>query len=148
MFKFIVKHFGFLKSIPFVALIFDSQLKLLMLITGSAIPDYLDIIEAEVTTWNGTTTTLHKYGGVQFNYHGTEIGHVHSNGLLDILFDRKSKQQLFTGGKIEHHHTFVKSGWISFYIKKEEDKEYALKLLKMAYLRRADSSLRIAKLSK
>lgn len=36
MFKFIVKRFGFLKSIPFMGLIFDSQLKIWMLITGSA----------------------------------------------------------------------------------------------------------------
>jgi hypothetical protein len=133
MFSFIVKHFGFLKSIPFVALIFDSQLKLLMLITGSAIPDYLDQIEAEVLTWTGATATLHKYGGIQFNYNGTEIGHIHSNGLLDMLFDRKTKEQLFVDGKIEHHHTFINSGWISFYIKTQEDKENAIRLLRVAY---------------
>lgn len=137
MFNFIVKYFGFLKFIPGVAWLFDSQLKLLMLISGSAIPDLLDNIEAEVTSWNGTTTSLHKYGGLQFNYQGTEIGHIHSNGLLDILFDRKTKQQLFSEGKIMHHHIFVQSGWISFYIKKQEDEAYAIKLLKMAYLKRA-----------
>lgn len=120
-----------------MGLLFDSQLKIWMLITGSAIPDYLDSIEAEVLSWPGTTSTLHKYGGMQFNYNRTEIGHIHSNGLLDILFDRKTKQLLFTEGRIEHHHTFINSGWISFYITENEDKEYAIKLLKMAYSKKS-----------
>lgn len=66
------------------------------------------------------------------------MGHIHSNGLLDILFDRKTKQLLFMEGKIEHHHIFVNSGWVSFYIKQKEDKVYAIKLLKMAYTKRVD----------
>ena len=73
---------------------------------------------------------------MQFNYKDVEIGHIHINGLLDILFDRKTKLQLFTEGKIENHHTFINSGWVSFYIKQKEDKEYAIKLLKMAYSKR------------
>lgn len=141
MFKFIVKRFGFLKFIPYMGLVFDSQLRIWMLVTGSKIPAYLDDVEAEFLTWPAATAILHKYGGIQFNYKGKEIGHIHSNGLLDILFDRKTKQVLFAEGRIEHHHTFINSGWVSFYIKTEEDKEYAVKLLKMAYLRKADHIL-------
>ncbi|MEO6520853.1 MAG: luciferase family protein [Mucilaginibacter sp.] len=78
---------------------------------------------------------MHRYGGVQFNYNGKEIGHVHSNGLLDVLFSRQIKYDLMNQGLINDHHVFNNSGWISFYIKKEEDVAYAIDLLRMAYLK-------------
>jgi predicted DNA-binding protein (MmcQ/YjbR family) len=115
--------------------LFDTQLKLWSLITNPAMLDSLDNIEAEVLSWPGTNTTLHKYGGMQFNYNGHEIGHVHSNGILDIRFSRKTKQQLMDEGRVNDHHVFDKSGWISFYIRGKEDADNAVELLRMAYLK-------------
>lgn len=134
MFNFAVKYLGFLKSIPLLPHFFDSQLKFWQLITGSEKLDCLDDIEKEVLSWKGTFITMHKYGGVQFNCNGKEIGHIHSNGILDIRFNRKIKQQLMNEGKINDHHVFANSGWVSFQIKKKQDSEYAIKLLRMAYL--------------
>ncbi len=107
-----------------------------MLIIGSEMLDCLDDIETEVLLWKGTYTSLHKYGGIQFNCNGKELGHIHSNGILDIRFSKKTKTQLMIEGKIAHHHIFKDTGWISFYIKGKEDNEYAIKLLKMAYSKR------------
>ncbi|RKR82439.1 hypothetical protein BDD43_2619 [Mucilaginibacter gracilis] len=139
MFKFIIKYLGFLKVVPMVALVFDCMLKLLMLITNPAIANYIDELEATVLRWPGTSTTLHKYGGIQFNYRGTEIGHIHSNSLLDILLSLKTKQMLLAEGRATDHHTFIKSGWVSFYIKNDSDARYAVKLLKLGYQKHTKS---------
>lgn len=135
LFNFTVKYLGFLKSVPLLPQLFDSQLKLWSLLTNWGLLQAIDDIETEILSWNGTNTTLHKYGGIQFNYKALEIGHIHSNGILDIRFSRKIKQQLMDEGKIDDHHIFAKSGWISFYVRGKEDSDYALELLRMAYLR-------------
>ncbi len=97
----------------------------------------MDVIEAEVSTWENITIHLHKYGGLQFDYGGKEIGHIHSNGLLDMLLNRKLKAELMTDGRIQDHHSFRNSGWISFYMRTEEDKYYAIALLRLGYEMRA-----------
>ncbi len=135
LFHFVVKYLGFLKIIPLLPHVFDSMLKLWCLITKSYLLDWLDEIETEVLSWEGMSTCSHKYGGLQFNYKGKEIGHLHSNGLLDVLFSKKLKERLFVDGRIKPHHVFEKSGWISFYIGNYNDKTYAKRLLKVAYNR-------------
>jgi hypothetical protein len=135
MFSFVVKYLGFLKSLPLLAHLFDSHFKFWALITNSALLDCMDDIEAEVLSWKGTSAGLHKYGGLQFNCNKKEIGHIHSNGILDIRFNREIKQQLLAEGRISNHHVFTNSGWISFYVNKKEDAAYAIELLRMAYLK-------------
>ena len=134
MFNFFVKYFGFLKVLPFAAHLFDTQLRLWELLTFSPVLKYIDDIEAEVLRWPGVYKSMHKYGGLQFNFNGRELGHIHSNGLLDMRFSRKIKQLLLAEGRAAEHHTFKKSGWISFYIRTDSDALYAQDLLKMSFL--------------
>lgn len=135
MFSFVVRYLGFLKSIPLLPHLFDSLLKLFVFITNAELLDWLDEIESEVLSWEGTSISMHKYGGLQFNYNGKEIGHLHSNGLLDILYSREIKRQLIEKGRIKSHHIFENSGWISFHVLSFNDKDYAKELLEMAYNR-------------
>ncbi|WP_233268782.1 luciferase domain-containing protein [Mucilaginibacter lacusdianchii] len=133
MFLFIIKYFGFLKFVPGLAILFDNGLKLYSLLTKPNILDCVDEIEATLLQWPHTSVTTHKYGGIQFNYEGKEIGHIHSNGLLDMLLSRKLKARWMQDGRIQDHHSFKNSGWISFYISTIEDKEYAIQLLQAGY---------------
>jgi hypothetical protein len=134
MFVFITRYFGFLKFIPGLALLFDAQLKLWALIANPKLLDWIDDIENEVLTWPGTTVNTHKYGGLQFNYRGRELGHIHSNGLVDMLLSRKIKQQLMLGDKrVQDHHSFKNSGWISIYMEHHGDKQLAMELFEHAY---------------
>lgn len=135
MFSFVVKHLGFLKSIPLMAIYFDSLIKLWVLITKPQLLDWMDAIENELLKWPNTSISIHKYGGSQFNYQSKEFGHLHSNGLLDIRLNLKLKHQLLIEGKIQLHHVFEKSGWISFYIKDQQDIGYGIQLLTLAYER-------------
>ena len=135
MFKLTIKYLGFLKFVPGLALIFDNWLKVYALITNPAMLDWIDAIEDEVLAWENTSAQTHKYGGFQFNCNGKEMGHIHSNGLLDMLLSRKIKSELMIEGRIQDHHSFKNTGWISFYMHNEADTEYALKLLKFAHER-------------
>ena len=105
-----------------------------MLFSNKSVLDYLDEIENEVLSWQKTSAHVHKFGGIQFDVYNKEIGHIHSNGLLDILFSKEVKVRIAQEGKIKEHHTFKNSGWISFLIRKEEDKKYAIELLRQSYL--------------
>jgi hypothetical protein len=135
LFSFVVRYLGFFKFVPLFPMVFDSLLRLWMLASKSYVLDWLDEIEAEVLSWKGTSTSIHRYGGLQFNCNGREIGHLHSNGLLDVLYNREIKQQLLAKGRIQPHHIFEKSGWISFYIVDYHDRVYAKELLEIAYRR-------------
>jgi hypothetical protein len=133
MFSFTIKYFGFLKFVPGLALVFDAWLKIHTLITKPVLFDWIDLIETHMLGLPGTTTHNHKYGGLQFDRHQTEIGHIHSNGLLDMLLNRNIKARLMQQGRILDHHSFKNTGWISFYIRTEDDVQYALELLQLGY---------------
>jgi Family of unknown function (DUF5519) len=135
MFNFTVKYFSFLKVIPIVPHVFDTFLKLSYLIYDKKVVDSIDKIELIVSEWENVNVSIHKYGGLQFNVGKREIGHIHSNGLLDILLDQGQKLELVSKGLAEEHHVFKKSGWISFYIKREEDIDKAISLLRISFLK-------------
>lgn len=128
-----IRYLGFLKRVPLLGWMYDGTLKLWTYLTHPEILDWIDAIEAEVSSWENVIIHLHKYGGLQFDYDDKEIGHIHSNGLLDMLLNRKLKAELMPDGRIQDHHTFRNSGWISFYMRTEEDKYYAIALLRMGY---------------
>jgi hypothetical protein len=132
MFNFIVKHVGFLKHVPLLPHVFDSWLKVYSMLTQPRVLHYIDEIEAEVLTWKYASISLHKYGGTQFNVDRKEIGHIHSNGLMDVLLKKSLKRELLQAGRITNHHTFNNSGWISFYIRNDSDRDYAIRLLKLS----------------
>jgi len=132
---FVRKYFGFLKFIPGLALVFDGLLKLGLFVAKPVLLDWMDEIEAVVITWPNVRATTHKYGGLQFDYITAEIGHIHGHGLLDMPLSRKIKATLMTDGRIEDHHTFKNTGWISFYIRNRDDVAYALELLRLGYER-------------
>jgi len=133
MFNFIVSYFNFLKHIPLLPQVFDSLIRVWVLLTQLELLIWLDEIETEVLSWQNTNVSIHKYGGLQFNYLEKEIGHIHSNGLLDVLFTLKTKKALLEIERVSQHHVFIKSGWVSFYIKHPQDKKYALELLQLKY---------------
>lgn len=148
MFLFVIRYFGFLKLIPGLAILFDGWLKLWTFITHPDKLDWIDEIEAEVLTWNGTKATIHKYGGLQLNFSGKEIGHIHSNGLLDMLLSRKLKEQLMQDIRVKDHHTFKNTGWISFFIHTKQDAAYALELLRVGYAKATNNDVVIEFLPK
>jgi hypothetical protein len=133
MFDHTVRYLGFLKHVPLLPHVFDAYLKSVSYFNGSGIATVIDDIETEVLSWKNTESTLHKYGGLQFDVNGKEMGHVHGNGLLDVLFNRVVAAELIAQHEAKEHHVFKNSGWVSFYIRSEKDKADALNLLRRSY---------------
>jgi Family of unknown function (DUF5519) len=133
VFSFAVRYLGFLKHVPLLPHLFETLLKMGTLLSNKVILDHIDDIETEVLSWKGTSTRSHKFGGLQFDVDKREIGHIHGNGLLDILFNRDLKAKLIADGKAMDHHIFPNSGWISFYIKTSDDRKNAIELLQRSY---------------
>lgn len=116
MFEFVIRYLSFLKRIPLLPHIFEAMLKLDLFLRNRKLLNDIDALEQEILTWEGITPALHHYGGIQFNLYDKEIGHLHGNGMLDILFSRKIKAELLHSMNVSEHHTFKNSGWISFAI--------------------------------
>jgi hypothetical protein len=94
-----------------------------------------EIFREEASAWEGVTILPHRFGGIEFRLNKAEIGHLHNNGLLDIPFPTRIRNQLIKEGKALPHHVLPDSGWISFFIKNKTDIENGIRLLRLSYLR-------------
>jgi predicted DNA-binding protein (MmcQ/YjbR family) len=106
-------------------------------------------IKATLSAWEGMKTQPHRFGGTEYRLGDREIGHVHGDGLVDIPFPTRVRNELVDTGQVVPHHVLPESGWVSFYIREPEDIEKAIALLRRSYdlavNQRADARARIAK---
>lgn len=89
-----------------------------------------------VSGWPRVGIAPHRFGGTEFQLGNVEVGHVHSNGLVDIPFTRRLREQLVAGGDAELHHILPETGWISFYMHGDADVPQALRLMRLSYLQK------------
>lgn len=94
----------------------------------------IEHIRQTITSWPGITANPHRFGGIEFNLGSVEIGHIHSNGMVDIPFNTKIRTLLLEEKRAEPHHLLPETGWITFYIRSEADVEQALWLYRLSYL--------------
>ncbi|MCL4246661.1 MAG: DUF5519 family protein [Anaerolineae bacterium] len=94
----------------------------------------IEALAAQVSTWDGVKAAPHRFGGVEFKLGNVEIGHIHSNGLVDVPLTRKLRTALVNEGEALPHHLLPDTGWISFYIRQPDDSEKAARLLRLSYL--------------
>ncbi len=95
----------------------------------------MELVQQEVSSWDGVTVSTHRFGGVEFRLANAEVGHIHQNGLVDIPFPMKIRNQLIHEGLVSKHHVLTDSGWISFRVRSENDVPHAIWLLRLSYLR-------------
>ncbi len=84
-------------------------------------------------SWAGVTAQPHRFGGTEYRLGGKEIGHIHGDHLADIPFPKSVRNELIAAGMAEPHHILPDSGWISFYIKRDDQVEPAIALLRRSY---------------
>ena len=94
----------------------------------------IEHIKQIVTSWAGVSVNPHRFGGLEFNLGTVEIGHIHLNGMVDIPFNSKIRNQLLAEKRVEPHHILPETGWITFYIRSAEDVEQAIWLFRLSYL--------------
>jgi len=90
------------------------------------------IIET-LLTWEGMETHPHRFGGTEFRIGKREIGHIHGDSLVDIPFPKKIRDEIVAAGEASPHHILPETGWVSFYLRANEDIERAIALLKRSY---------------
>ena len=90
-------------------------------------------ITKTVTSWEGVTAAPHRFGGVEYAIGKREIGHIHGDHLVDIPFPKKVRNEIIVAGRAQPHHILPKSGWVSFYLREEEDIEKAIALLRESF---------------
>lgn len=92
-----------------------------------------DQIEQTILGWVHVEKHPHRFGGNEYRIGKREIGHLHGDYLLDIPFPKKVRDEIVTSGKAQVHHILPESGWISFYIREQDDVQRAIELLKLSY---------------
>ena len=90
-------------------------------------------VYATVTSWPDVSAHPHRFGGTEFSIGKREIGHMHGDGLVDIPFPSKVRDELVTSGRAQPHHILPDTGWISFYLRAPADIDQAIELLHMSY---------------
>jgi hypothetical protein len=83
--------------------------------------------------WAGVETGPHRFGGLEFRLGRRELGHVHGDRLIDIPFPKSVRDEIVAAGEAEPHHILPGSGWVSVFLRTEEDVERAIRLLERSF---------------
>lgn len=92
-------------------------------------------ISEEISSWSGVTSGPHRFGGIEFRIGRREMGHLHGETLADFPFPLQIRNKLVDSGRASPHHVLPQSGWISKWIKSEEDVPEVIELFRMQYER-------------
>ena|SRR5215210_3389576 len=91
------------------------------------------VITETLLLWEGLSTAPHRFGGMEYRLGTRELGHIHGDHLVDIPFPKKVRDEIVSAGLAEPHHILPETGWVSFYLRKEEDVQTAIALLRRSY---------------
>ena len=91
------------------------------------------VLSEQVLSWQGVTGQPHRFGGIEFLYKGAEIGHLHGDHLVDLLFPKPLRDHLVATGRAHPHHRYPNSGWVSVYVTSGDDVTRAIELLRIKY---------------
>jgi luciferase-like monooxygenase len=92
-------------------------------------------ISKEILSWPGVTSGQHRFGGTEFRVGKREMGHIHGDKLADLPFPMQVRNQLVESGRASPHHILPESGWVSKWLRSEEDVFEVVELFRMQYKR-------------
>jgi hypothetical protein len=72
----------------------------------------MERVRAAVASWDGVTTHVHRFGGVEFRIGRRELGHLHGT-FADLPFPRRVRDELVAAGRAQPHHVLPQSGWVT-----------------------------------
>ena len=90
-------------------------------------------ITQALISWEGVSTAPHRFGGVEYLLGTRELGHIHGDQLIDIPFPKKVRDEIVSSGIAEPHHVLPETGWVSFYLREDEDVQKGIALLRRSY---------------
>jgi len=92
-------------------------------------------IQHEIGSWPEVIVEAHRGGMVFFRVGRREIGHLHGLRFADLPFPVRIREELVAAGKAELHYLHPQSGWVTRYIRGEEDVEGIIDLFRLNYSR-------------
>jgi len=101
-----------------------------------------------VSGWQDVTVEPHRFGGVEFRLDRRELGHVHGDWLVDIPFPKQVRDEVISAGDAEPHHVLPDTGWVSVFLRTDEDVERAVRLLQRSFFRAVAHKVRLAEPAK
>jgi hypothetical protein len=90
-------------------------------------------ITQTVLSWENTEVHPHQYGGVEYRLGKRQLGHIHGDHLVDIPFPTRLRYEIVASGQARPHHIQPESGWVSCFLRRPEDVDTALQLLRRSY---------------
>src|SRR5215469_3695262 len=93
----------------------------------------LETVKKELLSWPYVTAEPHRFGGLEFRLNKREIGHIHGDRVADLPFPMDIRNKLVNSGRVSAHHFLPQSGWVSYWIKGEQDIPNVIELFKMRY---------------
>jgi hypothetical protein len=88
-------------------------------------------IVREVMTLPGVTMETHRGGMIFFHVGRREIGHLHGERLADLPFPVRIREKLVAEGKASVHYLHPKTGWVSCFIRSEDDVDGIVELFRL-----------------
>lgn len=92
-------------------------------------------IAHEVGSWPDVRVDVYGGGMIFFHVGRREIGHLHGDRLADLPLPVRIREQLVAAGKASLHYLHPKTGWITSYIKGEQDVDAVVDLFRLNYER-------------
>ncbi|MEX1188239.1 MAG: luciferase family protein [Bacteroidia bacterium] len=93
----------------------------------------IQLFISDVLSWPETEKANHSYGGTEFRLFNRSIGHIHSNGILDMPFVKELRRELLDTGIAQLHHLEDTITWVSKPIASELDIPAAKELMLLSY---------------
>ena len=93
----------------------------------------LESIKKELLSWPYVTAEPHRFGGIEFRINKREMGHIHGDRVADLPFPMDVKNELVNSGRVSPHHFLPQSGWVSYWIKGEQNIPAIIELFKKRY---------------
>jgi Family of unknown function (DUF5519) len=135
IFRFVTRRFGRLRRVWILTQAFDFGLGLLTFFTAPGVTRGIRSLARSLRKWPDVKRSRHPLGGRQFNCRGTELGHVHSNGIVDLRLTASEQADVLARGLAHRHHIAPTSTWVTFVIEKGDDASAALSLFAIPFKR-------------
>jgi hypothetical protein len=86
-----------------------------------------------VGSWPGVDSGAHRFGGIEFRFGRRELGHLHGDGIADLPFPRRVRDELIAAGRARPHHVLPDTGWVTIPLGDPEDVDEVIELFRLSY---------------
>ena len=87
----------------------------------------------QVMGWEGVESRPHRFGGREYRLGRRELGHVHGDHVVDVPLPSRIRDRILQEGRAEPHHVLPASGWVSLFLRTDDDVARGIELLRLSY---------------